>query len=313
MVQATRKALEEADYDLIISSVELMANYTLLAPKTTAKVLEEHNSLTRWMWERYRAQTSPVQRLRCWVSWQKTRYYEARLFRQFDLCVMVSEQDRKISLQTLPGFRGRVEVIPNGVDCQHNRPGMMQSVPNTLIFNGALSYDANYAAMQHFLAETFPLIRKQVPEVSLTITGSTFGVDLSGLQLDGSVHLSGYVDDVRPLVASACVCTVPILQGGGTRLKILEAMALGTPVVATSKGAEGLTLTPGQDLLIADQPAEFAAHVVRLLRDRALRQRLVINARRLVEERFDWDLIGRRFVNLIEDVAPKGTSTGLPV
>ncbi len=156
--------------------------------------------------------------------------------------------------------------------------------------------------MQWFLTEVYPRIKQRVPNVSLTISGSTSGVDLAGLRLDESVHLSGYVEDVRPLVAGGAVCVAPIRQGSGTRLKILEAMALGTPVVATSKGAEGLGVTPGEDILLADEPVEFAAQVVRLLHDPALHEHLARNARRLVEQYYDWEQIGQRFVELVEGV-----------
>jgi glycosyltransferase involved in cell wall biosynthesis len=157
--------------------------------------------------------------------------------------------------------------------------------------------------MRYFLREIYPLIRDQHNEVSLTITGSTKGVDLTTLMLDESVSLSGYVDDIRPLVAGSAVCVVPLRIGGGTRLKLLESMALGTPVVSTSKGAEGLDVVNGEHLLIADTPADFATCTLRLLCDTRLRRRLAINARQLVEEKYDWKQIGQRFVDLVEDVA----------
>jgi glycosyltransferase involved in cell wall biosynthesis len=118
--------------------------------------------------------------------------------------------------------------------------------------------------------------------------------------------LSGYVEDVRPLVAGARVCVAPIRQGGGTRIKILEAMALGTPVVATSKGAEGLEVIEGEHILLADDPAGFANSTLRLLRDAELRQRLATNARRLVEQRYDWAQIGKQFVALVEATVERG-------
>ena len=247
-----------------------------------------------------RADAAALQRLRCWASWQKTRRYEARLFRRFDLVTMVSEQDRAVCLADLPGYRGPVEVVPNGVDCEHNRPGLAQPQPDALVFNGSLTYSANYDAMRWFLAEVYPRIKAQVPGVSLTITGSTHGVDLAGLALDDTVRLTGFVDDVRIPVAEAGVCVVPIRQGGGTRLKILEAMALGTPVVATSKGAEGLDVADGEHLLLADDPEAFARRTVELLGNPALRHDLAANARRLVEDRYDWAAIGQRFVDLVE-------------
>jgi glycosyltransferase involved in cell wall biosynthesis len=309
MTQAVRHLLAQTNFDVVIASCEVMTSYALLVPWPTIKVLEEHNSLTRWMWERQREQVSTIQRLRCWVSWQKSRYYESRVFRQFDLCTMVSELDRKISAQALGDGR-RVAVVPNGVDCNRNYLGLAPRTPNTLIFNGALTYSANYNAIHYFLAEVYPLIRHMVPDVSLTITGPTGGVNLSGLPLDESVYFSGCVDDVRPLVAGASVCVVPICQGGGTRLKILEAMALGTPVVSTRKGAEGLDVIDREHILLADDPVTFAEHTVRLFCDPALCQRLTSNARRLVEQHYDWAQIGHRFVELVEEVASRRAREG---
>lgn len=302
MVAATASLAAQGPFDLVIASTEMMAAYALQMPAATAKVLEEHNSLTRWMQERYDEQSNAVQRLRCWASWQKTRRYEVRLFNRFDLVTMVSVQDQGAS-RSLPGYRGRVEVVPNGVDCTHNRSGLAQPQPASLVFNGSLTYSANYDAMQWFLAEIYPRIRVQMPDAALAITGSTQSVDLTGLALDDSVTLTGFVEDVRIPVAEAAVAVAPIRRGGGTRLKILEAMALSTPVVATSKGAEGLDVTDGEHLLLADDPQRFAEQVVALRADADLRARLAANARRLVEQRYDWDAIGQLFVDLVESVA----------
>lgn len=302
MSRLVTETLRSGTFDAVIASTEMMADYALQASSGAITILEEHNSLARWMGERYREQTGALQQLRCWASWQKTRLYEARLFRQFDLVTMVSAQDQAVCRTDLPGYRGRVEVVPNGVDCAHNRPGLAQPRPGRLVFNGSLTYSANYNAMRWFLAEVYPHIKAQVPEVTLTITGSIQGVDLAGLALDESVTLTGFVADVRIPVAQAAVAVAPIREGGGTRLKILEAMALGTPVVATSKGAEGLEdVTDGEHLLLADDPVLFAEHTVALLRSPDLRARLAAAARRLVEQRYDWTPIGRRFVELVEE------------
>jgi glycosyltransferase involved in cell wall biosynthesis len=292
-------------FDAVSASVEVTAAYALTLSSGVPKILEEHNCQTRWMGERYAAQKGMLRRARCWVSWRKSQRYEARLFPQFDLVTMVSEQDRRISQSLLKGQNGRVAVVPNGVDCQHNRPGLAQPQPDRLVYNGSLTYDANYDAMRFFLADIYPRIRQAAPAVSLAITGATQGVDQGGLNLDNSVHLTGYVADVRIPVAEATVCVVPLRQGGGTRLKILEAMALGTPVVATAKGAEGLEVVDGEHLLLADTPEAFAAATLRLLGDPALRARLSVSARRLVEARYDWSAIGRRFVALVEETVAR--------
>jgi len=294
------QCVRERTFDLIIASTAGMADYAFMLPEPVTRILEEHNSSARWMRERYEAQRALLQRLRCWGTWQKIRRYDARLFTRFDLVTMVSDEDRQACHTQLPGFRGRVEVVPNGVDCSHNRPGLAVRRPDSLVFNGSLTYSANHDAMHWFLTQVYPRIRQQIPAVTLTITGSTRGVDLAGLPLDDTVHLTGFVEDVRLPVAEAAVCVVPIRQGGGTRLKILEAMALGTPVVATSKAIEGHGAIPGQHALIADTPAAFAACVLELMRSPGLHDRLAQNGRRFVEERYDWQQIGTRFRDLCE-------------
>lgn len=302
MRELVTQVLRQYNFDALIVSTEMMATYADVAPAGIPRILEEHNSMTRWARERYDEQTNPFQRARRWVSWRKQRWYTARTFPRYALVTMVSEADRQTTLDAVGIDRLRVEVIPNGVDCRHNRFDFAQSQPAALVFNGALTYTANYDAMRWFLAEVYPRITTAVPEASLTITGSTRGVDLAGLTLEPSVRLTGYVDDIRQPVAEAALCVVPIRQGGGTRLKILEAMALGTPVVATFKGAEGLGVVDGEHLLLADTPSTFADAVLRVMRDCGLRQRLRRNARVLVEQKYDWESIGAHFVTLVEDV-----------
>lgn len=306
LLRLARELHAAQPFDAVIAATVVMAPYALALPAVT-RVLEEHNSGTRWMAERYHAQTAPLQRLRCWVSWRKSVRYEARLFPRFDLVTMVSEQDAAASRALVAEGKPPVAVFPNGVDCAQWRPGLADAEPDTLIFSGALSYHANYEAMHFFLGQVYPLIRAGHPAVRLRITGKAEGVDLSALPLDDSVSFTGFVDDIRPEIAQAQVSVVPIRSGGGTRLKILEAMALGTPVVATHKGAEGLEVTGGEHLLLADDPQQFAQRTIRLLSDHDLRRRLAANARRLVEQQYDWQQIGQRFATLVEENVSRTT------
>lgn len=301
MCQLVTGTLRSQPFAAVIASTGMMIDYALQAPPNTARILEEHNAMTRWAWERYQEAGRAVQRARCWLSWRKGHLYEARTHPQFDLITMVSEADHQATVDVTGTGQPRVAVVPNGVDCIHNQPGLMKARPNRLVYNGSLTYNANYDAMQWFLAQVYPRIRAQVPDVSLAITGSTAGVDMAGLALDDSVRLTGYVEDVRIPVAEATVAIAPIRQGGGTRLKILEAMALGTPVVATAKGAEGLDVVNGEHLLLADDPERFACQTIQLLSDVDLRHRLAANARRLAEQRYDWPQIGQKFVALVEE------------
>ncbi|HEB65696.1 MAG TPA: glycosyltransferase, partial [Chloroflexi bacterium] len=147
-------------------------------------------------------------------------------------------------------------------------------------------------AMAYFLRDIYPLVRALRPQVRLRITGKTDGVPVERLPLDEDVTLTGYVDDIRPVVARSWITVVPLRVGGGTRLKILESLALGTPVVSTSKGAEGLALEDGKHLLIADTPQAFSQAVVRLLEDPHLRARLGEAGRERVRQLYDWKQIG---------------------
>jgi glycosyltransferase involved in cell wall biosynthesis len=308
MAQTVSRLARESRWDAVVALQSPVARYALRVP-ALARIFDVDAALSHTMYGRLGAELDLGRRIRAWVSWQKAQWYEAALVRRFDVCAVASAHDLDYLRQLAGGTRNKVVLVPNGVDCERNRPGVVRPAANMLVFNGALTYSANYDAMRYFLSEIFPLIHAQEPGAELTITGSTQGVDVSGLRLDSSVRLAGYLDDVRAAVAGASVCVVPMRDGGGTRLKILEAMALGTAVVATSKGAEGLEVTHRRDILIAEEPADFAAQVVRLLRDPGLGAALAANARQLVERRYDWSPIGQRFVTLVEGAASQRSSS----
>lgn len=305
MQAAVRRAAAGRRFDVVIAAGEMMLPYALEVADVAPVILEEINSMTRWLRERYETAGGAVHRLRCWISWYKRRAFERRAYRQVKLVTMVSPEDHAATVATLGAGAGAtpVALVPNGVDCAHNRPGLWPRRTHALVFNGSLTYSVNFAAMHWFLAEIYPRIRQAQPAVTLTITGALTGVALSALALEDSVRLTGHVADVRRPVAEAAVCVAPLQHGGGTRLKILEALALGTPVVATPKAAEGLALTDGTDVLLAADPPAFAAAVLRLLDDAALAQRLSAAGRALVTAHYDWAPIGDAFTALVEQTA----------
>jgi glycosyltransferase involved in cell wall biosynthesis len=244
---------------------------------------------------------SPLGRLRGRLSWLKARWYVRRLLRHFDACTVVSAPEQKILSQVAVGYN-RVYQVPNGVDVRWLQPGLAEAQPGALIYTGSLTFRANYDAVRYFLNEIYPLIQAQSPQVSLKVTGSVEGVDLSSLPAREGVTFTGFLPDIRPVVASAWACVTPLRMGGGTRLKILEAMALGTPVISTTLGAEGLQVTPGEDILVADTPQAFADQVVRLLGDSDLRTHLSRNGRRLVENHYSWEYLGMCFEQMLQSV-----------
>jgi glycosyltransferase involved in cell wall biosynthesis len=299
MQQALGRLRRQEGWDVVVAMVFPVAQYALLWP--TPRVLDVDTGLTYQMRQKAHDETRWVRRLRAGVSWQKARWYEVALVRRFQAASVSADHEVEHLRSMVGRSRCRVAVVPNGVDTVRNQPGLVTSRPRSLVYNGALSYSANYDAMVYFLSEIYPLIKQEIPDVTMAITGSTKNVDLSGLKLDDSVTLTGYVDDIRVPVAEATVCVVPLRQGSGTRLKILEAMALGTPVVTTLKGAEGLHAMNDVHCIIAESPEAFAAQTVSLLQRADLRQHLAASARRLVESQYDWQEIGRQFVELVEE------------
>jgi polysaccharide biosynthesis protein PslH len=284
--------------DLIIASEMDTATYAGRKWNIPCIVDEIQLGLLSQLWS---TSTSPLIKLRKILYWTKIRAYTRNLIKQYDACTVASERERGLLSQVVDVI-GNVYVVPNGVDLDHNRPGMAIPQPYTLIYNGALTFSANFDAMSYFLQDIFPLIRTQLPEVTLKITGSLQGVNLSQLPMDDQVIFSGFLPDIRPAVTEAWACIVPLRLGGGTRLKILEAMALGTPVIATQKAAEGLGVTPEKNILIADSPEEFSTQTIRLLNNERLREELSKNGRELVENQYGWDTIGSSFEQIIESV-----------
>jgi glycosyltransferase involved in cell wall biosynthesis len=302
MAQLVVNELAGGRHDVVVALQSGTASYVRNGLPAQRIFDEVETSVIRESW---RSSPPGPARWRRWLTWIKTRRYLGQLVRHFAACTVVSERERANLREIAPGYNA-IHLIPNGVDTHSLSPGMAAPRPGVLIYNGALTYSANYDAMCHFLGEIWPIVRAQAPEARLLITGRTEGVSIGGLPLDDHVTLTGYLPDIRPAVAGAWACVVPLRVGGGTRLKILEAMALGTPVVATTKGAEGLAVTPEMDILISDSSEGFAAQVVRLCREPDLRHRLAENGRRLVEARYSWQSIGNEFNRLVESVAGNG-------
>jgi glycosyltransferase involved in cell wall biosynthesis len=296
MARQIRRTVTAQAFDLVIASQCGMMGYSDSFRGVPALSEEVEVGVP---YGQFAQATSALGRLRHGLTWAKYRTYLDRRLRHFRACTVVSEQERHMLFRAVPRY-GAVEVIPNCVNLPDyaHVPSVMQ--PDGLIFTGSFRYSANHDAMGWFLQDIYPRIRAQVPEVRLTITGDHADRPLP--PVDG-VTLTGFVDDVRPLIAAARVTVVPIRRGGGTRLKILEAMALRTPVVTTSKGAEGLNVSHGEHLLIADTPGAFSEAVISLLRDAEFRDRLADRAYQRVREQYDWATAMPRFLDLVDRVA----------
>lgn len=297
MKQQVQHVLSARKYDLVIASQLSTACYAPAFQNRPALFEELEVGV---LCDPTGRAVSPAQKLRYGLTWSKHRQYLSRLLPYFSACTVVSDRERDLLRERARLDPPLIEVIPNCIQLTDYWPIQKQIRPDTLIFTGSFRYHANHDAMDWFLQEIYPRVRAKVPGVRLTITGDHANVPLPSAD---DVTLTGVVDDVRPLVSSSSVSLAPMRIGGGTRLKILEAMALRTPIVATSKGAEGLDVQHGQHLLIADTPEAFAQGVVRVLKEPGLRQRLTDKAYQLVRDKYDSGVVIPLFMNLVDRVA----------
>ncbi len=292
-----RSTLWKNKFDLIIASQITMASYWSSFQGIPAIFEELELGL---LYERSFTETHPLKRIRGQLSWIKLQMYLNQLLKAFTSITVVSEKERCLFASHLQSHREEIEVLPNTINLKEYTNIPVTRRPYHIIFSGSFTYGPNYSAMIWFVNHVFPLVLKQIPEAQLVITGDHAGMTLPS---DKNITLAGYVDDIKSLIGSCDASVVPLWSGGGTRLKILEAMALGTPVVATTKGAEGLLVENGEHMLIADEPGHFAECVIRLLRQSDLRDRLSSHAKKLMQEVYDLQVVMPRFLGLVEKTA----------
>lgn len=293
MVDTITKVIGENRFDAVIASQIKAATYGRFLQGLPA-IFEEIELGV--MYEQFSTADSLKRKMRYGLTWGKHRQYVRKVLKDFNACTVVSSEEKLFVEEKLDLPDIDCAVIPNGVDVEQYQPFHGEAKPNTLIYTGSFGFSANYDAMVWFIGEVLPLVQAQIPDVTLAITGDHKNLPLPP---NKGVHLAGFVDDIRPMVAQSAISLAPLLTGGGTRLKILEAMASRTPVVATPKGAQGLNATPGTHCLIAETPHEFAKAVVQVLQNRDLANKLVENGYDLVLSTYDWKVILPKFIDLI--------------
>lgn len=223
------------------------------------------------------------------LRWVKQ--FESNLSRLFKLCITVSEKDKERLRAWNPDLE--IVVVPNGVDVSYFTPFHSPDEVPTLTFTGHMGYFPNEDAVLYFYEQIFSHIKDAFPEVKFNVVGKSPSEKLLQLaESDANIKVTGFVDDVRPYMASNFLYVVPLRIGSGTRIKILEAMAMKMAVVSTSIGCEGLEVEDGKNIIVADEPDNFAAKVVELIKAPEKRRQIGEQARKLVEEKYDWKKIG---------------------
>ncbi len=281
----------------------LVAMPNLPASMPVPIVLFEHN-VEHMIWKRlYQVEKRPWRRGLLAVEWRKMRHYEAEACARAGLTVAVSEADRALLTAGAPG--ADIRAIPTGVDTAYFHPNGAAEAPATLVFTGSMDWYPNEDAILYFLEAILPEVRREVPGVSLAVVGRDPTDRLRAAGAAAGIRVTGTVADVRPYVAEAAVYVVPLRVGGGTRLKIFEALAMGKAVVSTRVGAEGLPIVSDRHFLQADSPAAFAQAVISLLKDADRRRALGLAGRRLVEERYSWSQVTRDFEGHCQDLVSR--------
>ncbi len=256
------------------------------------------------IWRRLCSETAnPFYKFAYWTQQLAFQRYERLLSPKFDAVTCTSDIDAAVFAQHCP--KDAIEIIPNGVDVTHYQPDFAAEAPAHLIYIGSMDWYPNEDAVAFFADEVFPRIQEKVPDVAFSIVGGNPSGRVQKLAERDGVLVTGRVPEIKPYFAEATVFVVPLRIGSGTRLKILEALAMGKAIVSTSVGAEGLDLRDGEEIFIADEPVAFADAVTRLLTDVELRRRIGENGRARVEQDYDWRRIGEKLHGLYESLTKK--------
>jgi len=300
LLEGVQADLEDEGFRLLHLDELLLAR--ILPPERTIPVVQHHHKLDTVLYDALGRDATLELRFDLW----KLRRLEAESARRYRHHLLCSQDDA----DTLKGRYGALDcaVVPSGFDPAAYRPdpaGIARE-PERLVFLGSMDYGPNVDGVQAFARETLPLLVARRPEIALDVVGGNPAAEIRALA-GARVRVTGRVEHVQPYLERASVMIVPLRIGGGTRLKIVEALALGTPVVSTTIGAQGLGLVHGEHVLLADSPADFAAAIQRLLEDPAEARRLGSRGRAWVHEHFRWEVLGRELVDYWERVAFSGT------
>jgi len=301
LARRIRTLSSRQDFDLLQIEHSFLAPYhdSMASSFKGVTVLSLHNIGVQQYRSVYEMSTGR-DRIPAWLKFVLMRGWEARAVRRFDRTIVVSDADRR-RLEEL-GVSAQPNVIDNGVDTEQLKMLPPPAGNPELLFIGTQGYPPNRDAMEYFCRDVFPVIRATRPDCRLTIAGPGGREHLAHLEQAGAVEVTGRIEDPVEYYQRASVAIAPLRSGGGSRLKILEAMALGRPVVSSTPGCDGLELAPGVELLIGDDPQSFARQVLRLLDDPELWQSVCIAARRKVESRYDWERAAASLLELYAEL-----------
>lgn len=304
MQELINRLVQDGKFDFIHADQLTMVQFALRAANVAGgnkpKVIFDAHNAVWTIVERMRMNAPWFLRRVMGVEARRVKLYEGQLLKSVDHALAVTEVDRRGLEEAVTSLKapqnGRtapITVVPIAVDTRQLQPVQRKPGSKNIVTLGTLHYPPNADGIRWFLSEVFPLIRKEVPEATLTIIGKNPPQDFLAVAARHPevINVTGYVEELTPYLQKSALMAVPVRAGGGMRVRILEAFAYGMPAVTTTVGLEGIDAVPGRDVLVADSAPEFARSVTRLLRDPALQHEVSLNGRCLAETKYDWQVI----------------------
>lgn len=292
--------IEEIDPDMVVVDILWLVQYISLIKGRFFRVLNAHNV------ESDAFRTIRRNFLFWWPVWKVWERYEAKVIKNFDLILTTSENEKRRFLELYEG--GNYLVVPNAVNTKTYKFNSYTRRKG-LVFTGDLGYLPNVDAVRFFVKDVLPLVKKEIPEVELSIVGSNPFPEVVSLEEVPGVRVFANVPDAKPYITNAAAFVVPIRSGAGTRIKILEAFALGTPVISTPFGAKGLQVDPEKNILFATDRKSFSDAVISILKDRRLAKKIAGHARSVVEEKYSWDKVDKMISENLTGIGDKKKET----
>lgn len=307
MKRAVKGLLDAKDFDVVqIESIHLMKYLPIIRAERRRPlvVCDWHNIESELMRQYAEREQSVLRRTYARRTARLMSEAEKHALREFDAHIVVSEQDAD-RLRSL-NSDARVYVVENGVDTTYysevSAAAGDESIRNRIVFVGSMDYHANIDGVVSFARDMWPQVRARKPELIFTIVGKDPAAEVRELASISGVEVTGTVDDVRPYYREAAASIVPLRVGGGSRLKILESMAAGVPVISTTLGGEGLDVHDGKDILIANDKAQFIDAILSVVESESRRQQLIAGGRSLVSERYDWSGLGANLFKIYQQL-----------
>lgn len=298
MAESIKVILEKESIDIVHFDTISLLQYHNILPYRKAIVINHHNIESHMMFRRFSNERNWLLKLYCYLEAFKLRKLEKKYCNK-GINLVVSKMDRDRLMKIVPS--SRCAIIPNGVNTNYFQRIKVPEISNSIIFVGGLTWYPNIDAVMFFCKEIWPLLIKHTENAHFFVIGRTSPESLKVLSnIDNRIHLKGFIEDIRPMMSSATCYVCPMKTGGGTRLKVLDALAMGVPLVASKMACEGVNVKDNESVLLAESPEGFVEKILTLFNDSRLREKLRQNSRKLVEREYDYAKIGIKLKECFE-------------